>query len=331
VTTYRDKEVAKRIKNIEYPHAATHGPAGGDPVILDYGQSFEGTVSGIAGAPKFQCSNLTGFGDEYFKGYWVYVVWDADGLGGVPQGEMLECTGYSSATGDFTVAAYSAAIAVGDKVLLFNEALAATINTVFGLSALKVLLDAITTAGPTNVQMEAARDAIIAAIPAMVGTDGAATVADGWDAALATILDNFSAARVGYLDNIATTAMGRSQIAATTIDLNQAANTYDLFTGTAQAVILESLNIKLPTGAIGGTITGITIQTDDATPGVIIDANAGALANLLTEADLYWTASMYITVGTKIRLTIVGGPAGAGYVCNVTAKCRAVLDGGHLA
>jgi len=44
----------------------------------------------------------------------------------------------------------------------------------------------------------------IAAIPttAMRGTENAATVADGWDVALATILDNFTAARVGYLDNI---------------------------------------------------------------------------------------------------------------------------------
>lgn len=43
----------------------------------------------------------------------------------------------------------------------------------------------------------------IAALPAvMVGTDNAATVADGWDAALATILDNFSAVRIGYIDQL---------------------------------------------------------------------------------------------------------------------------------
>ncbi len=126
-------------------------------------------------------------------------------------------------------------------------------------------------------------------------------------------------------------SVGVAQIVATTIDLDQGIGTYDLFTGTAQAVVLESLNIKLPTGAIGGTITGITIQTDDATPGVIIDAAAGALANLTTEADLGWTGTLYITVGTKIRLSIVGGPSAADYICNVTAKCRAVVAGGHLA
>ena len=125
--------------------------------------------------------------------------------------------------------------------------------------------------------------------------------------------------------------MGRSQIAATTIDLFQAADTYDLFIGTTQVVILEGLNIKLPTGAVGGTLTGISIQTDDATPGVIISAADGVIANLTSEADLGWTGTLYITVGTKIRLTIVGGPAGAGYVCNVTAKCRAVVSEGYLA
>ena len=139
-------------------------------------------------------------------------------------------------------------------------------------------------------------------------------------------------------DNIAAIAaladamvMGKSQIKATTIDLNQAAATYDLLTGTAQAVILESLNIKMPTGDCGGALTSISIQTDDATPGIIISAANGAVANLTSEADLFWTGSMYITVGTKIQLTIAGGAHGAAYVCNVTAKCRAVVSGGYLA
>lgn len=43
----------------------------------------------------------------------------------------------------------------------------------------------------------------VAGIPTvMVGTNGAALVASGWDAGLATILDNFSAANIGYLDRM---------------------------------------------------------------------------------------------------------------------------------
>ena len=140
-----------------------------------------------------------------------------------------------------------------------------------------------------------------------------------------------SAARIAYLDNLAPTALGRLQVAKTTISLNQAAGTYDLFTGTTQTVILESLNIKMPTGAAGGAITSISIQTDDVTPGVIIDSVLGAVANLTSEADLGWVGTLYITVATKIRLTIAGGAHGSAYTCNVTAKCRAATAGGYLA
>jgi len=165
---------------------------------VDYGLSFYGTVSGIAAAPKFQCSDLAGFDADFFKGYWAYVVWDAGGAAAQPQGQMLQCTGY--AAGDFTVAAFAPnAIAVGDKVLLLHPSIATTIDTTSGLAALQVLLAAITAAGPTNVQLEAARDAVIAAIPAMVGTDGAALAAD-WTGALATALSAYTAAKAAFID-----------------------------------------------------------------------------------------------------------------------------------
>ena len=125
--------------------------------------------------------------------------------------------------------------------------------------------------------------------------------------------------------------LGVAQIAATTIDLDQAAASYDLFTGTTQAVVLESLSFKTATGAAGGALTSISIQTDDATPGVIIDSTDGDVANLTSEADLGWTGIMYIAVGTKIRLTIGGGAHGSAYVCQATAKYRAVVAGGNLA
>jgi hypothetical protein len=90
---------------------------------FDYGMSFEGTVSGIASAPKFECSNLTGYGNDYFAGYWAYVVWDAGGAGAAPQSEKKIITDYVSATGQFTVAAWTAPLAVGDKVLIVHPAI----------------------------------------------------------------------------------------------------------------------------------------------------------------------------------------------------------------
>lgn len=164
----------------------------------------------------------------------------------------------------------------------------------------------------------------------MVGTDGAA-LASAWSAALASALGNYNATRAGYLDNIDTKAMGRLQIATTTADLNQAAATYDLFTGTTQAVVLEKLNIKMPTGAAGGSVTSIAIVTDDATAGTIIGATDGAVANLTSEADLGWTGVLLINVGTKIRLTIAGGAHGSEYLTTVVTQYRAVVSGGYLA
>jgi len=76
-----------------------------------------------------------------------------------------------------------------------NNANLSTIPDISTLSAVRIgYLD----------QLDFDLQAAIGAIPttAMRGTDNAATVADGWDAALATILDNFTAARIGYLNNI---------------------------------------------------------------------------------------------------------------------------------
>ena len=203
------------------------------------------------------------------------------------------------------------------------------------LEILKAYVDTLETAvgaieGATSLhdKLTAARAALLDEITAarMEELDGANIPAD-----INTLLTRLSAVRAGYLDNIALTAKGRAQLAATTIDLNQAAASYDLFTGTAQVVILESLNIKMPNIVAGGALTSISIQTDDVTPGVIISAAMGVVANLTAEADLGWTGTLYITVGTKVRLTIAGGAHGVAYVCDVTAKCRAVVNGGNLA
>jgi len=124
--------------------------------------------------------------------------------------------------------------------------------------------------------------------------------------------------------------MGRAQMAATTIDLNQALGAYVLFTGATQAVVLESLLIRCPNIIGGGALTSIAVATDDVTPGVIIDALSGAVANLTAEAQLAWSGEIYIPVGTEIELTIGGGAHGVAYVCDVVAKYRAVVSGGAL-
>jgi len=138
-----------------------------------------------------------------------------------------------------------------------------------------------------------------------------------------------------YVDIIAIatgTNLGGLNIVPTTIDLNQAAATYTLLTGTTQAIVLEKLTFRMPNIDIsGGALTSISIHTDDVTPAVLIDTTDGILANLTEEASLTWTGALHIPVGTIIQLTIAGGAGGTACVCDVIAQSRCVVAGGILA
>ena len=128
------------------------------------------------------------------------------------------------------------------------------------------------------------------------------------------------------------TNLGGLNIVPTTIDLNQAAATYTLLTGTTQAVVLEKLTFRMPNVDIsGGALTSISIHTDDVTPAVIFNTTDGVLANLTEEASLTWTGALHIPVGTILQLTIAGGAGGTACVCDVIAQSRCVVAGGILA
>ena len=132
-------------------------------------------------------------------------------------------------------------------------------------------------------------------------------------------------------DNIPGGAI-ETQVCATTEDLDQVAATYDLFTGTTQDVVIESLLIRLPNVDVSddAIITSISIQTNDVTPGVFISAASGAKANLTAEAEFGWTGTKLLKVAKKIQLTIAGGAADAPTVCDIICTYRAVATGGHL-
>ncbi len=126
---------------------------------------------------------------------------------------------------------------------------------------------------------------------------------------------------------------GISQVIKTTIDLNQAAAAYDLFTGDTADFVIEALFFRMPAApdmSDDGTITSIALATDDAEPFVFI-ASADALVAILTpEAQVGWTGVGVINVGSKIQLTIAGGAADAATVIEVYAVGRASADGGTL-
>ena len=72
----------------------------------------------------------------------------------------------------------------------------------------------------------------------------------------------------------------KSIIIPTTIDLHQAAGDKDLYTATGGTVYIENLTITLPNVDCSDdtAISSISIQSDMATPDVLLSAAAGAKA-----------------------------------------------------
>ncbi len=218
-------------------------------------------------------------------------------------------------------------------------------NATYGLSAIETLVDDLETEVAKIPKSDAAvtwNATALASVNAEVDT--ALNTAVPASPTVGSLNDILSKAAAGNTFDKATDSLeaisdaitvgthaGNLQIKSTTESLNQAAADWPLFTGTTQAVVLEKLNLKMPTGAAGGAITSISVQTDDATPGVIISSATGVIGNLTSEADLSWTGALLINVGTIINLTINGGAHGGAYTVTVVAQYRAVVAGGILA
>ena len=127
---------------------------------------------------------------------------------------------------------------------------------------------------------------------------------------------------------------GKVQCSLATIDLNQAAGTYDLFTGTSQDILVNSLIFRMPNEDISSnsTLATISITTDDATPQVFIPKASGVVTNLTAEAQLAAAINgVIVKTGKKIQLTIEGGAVGYSVVADIVAEHRAVTNGGYLA
>lgn len=103
------------------------------------GLCYYGVITAVGLQPPgdFQCDLLIGHGNDFFAGYYAYIVWDADGLSAAPQGEFRPINDYISASGWFTLdSLYTQNLAIGDEVLILHPALVAASHVVLsGVSA----------------------------------------------------------------------------------------------------------------------------------------------------------------------------------------------------
>ena len=263
------------------------------------GMAFYGAITTATSTTQFKVSTLASMGTDVLNDAYYCQIIQADAA--APEGEIQKVSAYDTSDGDITVgAAFTIVPEVGDYVLILHESVVAAIaNSTDNLFMKDVVGNKTdTSAIPSNTT------SIVAMVKMIYAS----------------------------LSTTSPTAIGVEQVVSTTIDLNQAAATYTLLTGTTQAVTLEKLTLRVPNVDIsGGALTSISIHTDDVTPAVIFNVADGDLANLTQEASLGWTGAIPIPVGTIIQLTIAGGAGGAACVCDITTQYRANVAGGILA
>lgn len=92
--------------------------------LIQNGLAYRGTITEAINVTTCRISAFIGYGSTYFRNWYMYVVWDAQGLGAAPQDEWRLISAFNSADATFTHAVFTAQTAVGDKVLLLHPAVA---------------------------------------------------------------------------------------------------------------------------------------------------------------------------------------------------------------
>jgi hypothetical protein len=114
------------------------------------------------------------------------------------------------------------------------------------------------------------------------------------------------------------------------VSLNQVTDTYDVMTATTEDIFIDAVICHVPDDLSAvATFTGISVQTDDGTAIDILDATAGAKANLTGDFYHIFQGPVVTASTKKIQFTIGGATAGAGKVLDITVLWRPVVAGGY--
>lgn len=93
-----------------------------------------------------------------------------------------------------------------------------------------------------------------------------------------------------------------------TLDLSQAAGTYDIFSAFVSDVIIEHIVLYIVTA--GAVLSSVAIKTNQTTAFDVLTATDGAVANLTSQKNLIttWTQQIPIILasGQKIQYLLVG-------------------------
>jgi hypothetical protein len=114
------------------------------------------------------------------------------------------------------------------------------------------------------------------------------------------------------------------------ISLDQAAGAKNVMTATTQNLFIDAVIVHVPDDLSAvATFTGISVQTDDGTPIVLLSSTNGAKAKLTGNFYSTYRGPVVTAATKKIQLTIGGGSAGAGKVADITVLWRPLVAGGY--
>jgi hypothetical protein len=115
VTADADGSVIERLEYIQAAVAA----AGLAPGCFAYGEAAADTAS----TTEIVVADLAGYGDDFFNNkYYMQILHNADSAGDAPEAQVRKITDYVSATGTFTVDAFSANVGQ-DLCVILHESL----------------------------------------------------------------------------------------------------------------------------------------------------------------------------------------------------------------
>ncbi len=84
-----------------------------------------GTCEAGSDATTIVDASYAGYGADYFNNRWyAQCIQNANSVGNAPEGEIRQITDYVTASGTFTVDAFSAALETGDKIVLMHRNIA---------------------------------------------------------------------------------------------------------------------------------------------------------------------------------------------------------------
>jgi hypothetical protein len=127
------------------------------------GLYYYGIVTAVPGANQFTIAAHIGAGVGRYAGatapFRAFVLRDAAGLSAAPQGEMQTITVFDSATGTYTTAAFTAAVAVNDEIIVLHPRLAEIFDILTNLgpmtavATLDDLSDVLTTSAMAKIRL----------------------------------------------------------------------------------------------------------------------------------------------------------------------------------